>query len=111
MAALEHRISDRSVLTLFRMWLQSPIEETDERGRTTRHRPTAGTPQGGVISPLFGKSLPSLVRGSVLSVRRTGPLGQGGTGAIRRRLRRACPLSRQASSAMDRNQRSKAVLV
>ena len=53
MAALEHRISDRSVLTLFRMWLQSPIEETDERGRTTRHRPTAGTPQGGVISPLL----------------------------------------------------------
>ncbi len=53
MAALEHRISDRSVLTLFRMWLQSPIEETDERGRTTRHRPTAGTPQGGVITPLL----------------------------------------------------------
>lgn len=53
MAALRHRISDRSVLTLIRMWLQSTIEETDERGRKTRTRPTAGTPQGGVISPLL----------------------------------------------------------
>ena len=53
MAALSHRISDRSVLKLLRMWLQSPIEDTDERGRQTRHRPQAGTPQGGVISPLL----------------------------------------------------------
>lgn len=53
LAALGVRISDRSVLKLIRMWLQSPIEETDEAGRKTRHRPTAGTPQGGVISPLL----------------------------------------------------------
>jgi len=53
MAALGVRISDRSVLKLIRMWLQSSIEETDERGRKTRHKPTAGTPQGGVISPLL----------------------------------------------------------
>lgn len=51
--ALEYRISDRSVLTLFRMWLQSPIEEEDESGRRSRTRPEAGTPQGGVISPLL----------------------------------------------------------
>jgi RNA-directed DNA polymerase len=53
MAALAKRISDRSVLSLFRMWLQSPIEEEDDKGRKTRRRPQAGTPQGGVISPLL----------------------------------------------------------
>jgi RNA-directed DNA polymerase len=53
LAALQARISDRSVLKLLRMWLTTPIEETDEAGRTTRTRPTAGTPQGGVISPLL----------------------------------------------------------
>ena len=52
-AALEYRISDRSVLKLIRMWLKTSIEETDDRGRISRHRPTSGTPQGGVILPLL----------------------------------------------------------
>lgn len=53
MAAVEMRVSDGRVLKLIRDWLRSPIEETDDRGRKTTTRPTSGTPQGGVISPLL----------------------------------------------------------
>jgi RNA-directed DNA polymerase len=50
---LEVRIADRSVLALIRMWLQTPVVERDEQGRTKTSRPKQGTPQGGVISPLL----------------------------------------------------------
>lgn len=53
MKCLEMRISDRSVLSLIRSWLQSPILEREDDGRTTSARPKQGTPQGGVISPLL----------------------------------------------------------
>ena len=53
LAALYFRISDRSVLHLLRTWLECTIEETDQTGPKTRHKPTQGTPQGGVISPLL----------------------------------------------------------
>jgi RNA-directed DNA polymerase len=47
------RIADRSLLKLIRMWLQTPVIERDESGRTKASRPKQGTPQGGVISPLL----------------------------------------------------------
>jgi RNA-directed DNA polymerase len=53
MACLRRRIADRSVLTLIRQWWEVPVQEDDENGGTTLTRPKAGTPQGGVISPLL----------------------------------------------------------
>lgn len=53
MKAVGMRVSDRSVLNLLRMWLKSPVVETDDRGHTTVARSKQGTPQGGVISPLL----------------------------------------------------------
>lgn len=53
LSAVRMRVVDRSVLALLRMWLQAPIVERDDDGRTTAHRAERGTPQGGVISPLL----------------------------------------------------------
>ena len=53
MQCVERRVADRSVLRLLRQWLEAPVEERDENDRPTRRRPTQGTPQGGVISPLL----------------------------------------------------------
>lgn len=50
---VERRVADRSVLRLIRQWLKVPVEERDEDGRRRVSRPTSGTPQGGVISPLL----------------------------------------------------------
>jgi RNA-directed DNA polymerase len=47
------RVADRSVLRLIRQWLNAPVEDRDEDDRPRRSRPTRGTPQGGVISPLL----------------------------------------------------------
>jgi RNA-directed DNA polymerase len=51
--ALQMRIADCSVLALIRSWLQAPIMEPDDQGRTTAQRSKQGSPQGGVISPLL----------------------------------------------------------
>jgi RNA-directed DNA polymerase len=54
MLCVERRIVDRSVLALIRLWLTCEVEERDEDGGPPRRsRPSAGTPQGGVISPLL----------------------------------------------------------
>ena len=57
MKSVARRISDRHLLHLIKMWLETPVEETDEHGRvrrTTRNKDEGrGTPQGGVASPLL----------------------------------------------------------
>jgi RNA-directed DNA polymerase len=57
MKSVSRRISDGRMLRLIKMWLETPVEETDEKGnrhRTTRNKDDGiGTPQGSPISPLL----------------------------------------------------------
>lgn len=56
MRSVERRIADGKVLWLIRAWLKVPVHETNERGKTVitgGKKTKAGTPQGGVISPLL----------------------------------------------------------
>lgn len=56
MKSVARRICDRKMLHLIKMWLKTPVEETDDEGRRTYtggKGSKTGTPQGGVISPLL----------------------------------------------------------
>jgi len=56
MQSVERRVADRKVLWLIRRWLKVPVHETNERGKVVisgGQKTKAGTPQGGVISPLL----------------------------------------------------------
>src|SRR5712692_6538055 len=55
--SVARRIVDRRVLHLIKMWLDCPVEETDQQGRTTRTTEARdsrqGIPQGSPLSPLL----------------------------------------------------------
>src|SRR6266478_5349531 len=55
--SVARRVVDRRVLHLIKMWLDCPVEETDDRGRKTRTTETRdhrrGIPQGSPLSPLL----------------------------------------------------------
>ena len=57
MKSASRRISDGRMLRLLKMWLETPVEETDAKGdrhRTTRNKDEGkGSPQGSPISPLL----------------------------------------------------------
>jgi RNA-directed DNA polymerase len=57
MMSVARRIVDRRVLHLIKMWLDCPVEETDQRGRKARTAEARdnrrGIPQGSPISPLL----------------------------------------------------------
>ena len=57
MKSVARRVVDGAMLHLIKMWLEAPVEETDEHGRkhrSTRNREDGrGTPQGAPISPLL----------------------------------------------------------
>ncbi len=55
--SVARRIVDRRVLHLIKMWMECPVEETDDRGRKTRTTQARdkrrGIPQGSPLSPLL----------------------------------------------------------
>ena len=57
MKSVARRITDRQILHLIKVWIEAPVEETDDCGR--KHRATRnrdehrGIPQGSPISPLL----------------------------------------------------------
>jgi len=71
--SVARRVIDGAMLHLIKMWLEAPVEETDERGnkhRSTRNRDEGrGTPQGSPISPLLSNLY---MRRFVLGLRKLG---------------------------------------
>ena len=57
--SVARRVVDGAMLHLIKMWLEAPVEETDERGnkrQSTRNRDKGrGTPQGSPVTPLTQK--------------------------------------------------------
>jgi RNA-directed DNA polymerase len=56
LTSIARRVSDGKMLHLIKMWLKTPVAETDERGNrrlSGGKKAMRGTPQGGVASPLL----------------------------------------------------------
>lgn len=57
MRSVARRVVDRQILHLIKMWLETPVEESDDQGRTRRTTwnkdSKRGIPQGSPISPLL----------------------------------------------------------
>ena len=57
MKSVARRVVDGAMLHLLKLWLEAPVEDTDERGKKRRSTPNKdtgrGTPQGSPISPLL----------------------------------------------------------
>src|ERR1017187_2038520 len=72
--SVARRVVDGAMLHLIKMWLEAPVEETDERGnkhRSTRNRDEGrGSPQGAPISPLLSNLY---MRRFVLGWKKLGP--------------------------------------
>jgi RNA-directed DNA polymerase len=81
--SVARRIVDRRVLHLIKMWLDCPVEETDDRGRTKRTTEARdrrrGIPQGSPISPLLANLY---MRRFVLGWRKLGLEQSLGTGIV-----------------------------
>jgi RNA-directed DNA polymerase len=65
------------------LWLTTPVVERDEQGRKTVTRPTQGTPQGGVISPLLANIYLHWFEKAFHRPGWTGAMGESEAGAVR----------------------------
>ena len=99
---LRMRIADRSVLHLIAMWLDAPVEERDDSGRTTTTRPTQGTPQGGVISPLLANIYLHWFEKAFHRPEGPGDVGQREDRPLRGRLRGPGPRRGSPADRVDR---------
>ena len=114
MQCVARRLSDGKMLHLIKMWLKTPVEETDERG-TRRMRggqkTTRGTPQGGVASPLMANIY---MHRYIKAFRKYGLdcRVRGGVGDLRRRFRGPvsawCRGGPRDDAAMDDRHRARA---
>ena len=73
MKSVARRVVDGAMLHRIKMWLEAPVEDTDERGNQRRSRRNRdegrGTPQGSPISPLLSHLY---MRGFVLGWKKLG---------------------------------------